>query len=204
MSWICRNCETENPDTMEVCEVCNSPAPSAADIIGTWMFHYQEDKEMLLHVRRDGFAKASSGTKYHWQFINGEFVLFLKDLVSYRGRLVKDRIEGTAYGIYKPMGWNWFAIRRDDSFVRASLLSGSWIIENDAPDLEENVILFQPDRVLESSLYGTGKWFIEDGNLVMITANDFVRYEANISNAEIVGKGRNKISNEWNFKLKKQ
>ena len=24
MSWICRNCETENPDTLDVCEVCNS------------------------------------------------------------------------------------------------------------------------------------------------------------------------------------
>lgn len=24
MSWICLKCETENPDTMDVCEVCNS------------------------------------------------------------------------------------------------------------------------------------------------------------------------------------
>lgn len=24
MSWICRNCETENPDTMDVCEVCDT------------------------------------------------------------------------------------------------------------------------------------------------------------------------------------
>lgn len=24
MSWICPKCETENPDTMAVCEVCNS------------------------------------------------------------------------------------------------------------------------------------------------------------------------------------
>ena len=24
MSWICKGCETENPDSMDVCEVCNS------------------------------------------------------------------------------------------------------------------------------------------------------------------------------------
>lgn len=27
MSWICKNCETENPDTMDVCEVCETHAP---------------------------------------------------------------------------------------------------------------------------------------------------------------------------------
>ena len=27
MSWICKNCETENPDAMEVCEVCSSTKP---------------------------------------------------------------------------------------------------------------------------------------------------------------------------------
>lgn len=27
MSWICRNCETENPDSMDVCEVCETHAP---------------------------------------------------------------------------------------------------------------------------------------------------------------------------------
>ena len=24
MSWICKRCETENPDTVDVCEVCDS------------------------------------------------------------------------------------------------------------------------------------------------------------------------------------
>lgn len=27
MSWICKRCETENPDKMDVCEVCEAPAP---------------------------------------------------------------------------------------------------------------------------------------------------------------------------------
>lgn len=30
MSWICRNCETENPDSMDVCEVCETHAPRIA------------------------------------------------------------------------------------------------------------------------------------------------------------------------------
>ena len=31
MSWICRNCETENPDTLDVCEVCETNAPKILD-----------------------------------------------------------------------------------------------------------------------------------------------------------------------------
>lgn len=32
MSWICKKCETENPDRLKVCEVCNSPRePSIKD-----------------------------------------------------------------------------------------------------------------------------------------------------------------------------
>lgn len=27
MSWICRRCETENPDALEICEVCEAKAP---------------------------------------------------------------------------------------------------------------------------------------------------------------------------------
>ena len=31
MSWICKNCETENPDTLDVCEVCETHAPKIVD-----------------------------------------------------------------------------------------------------------------------------------------------------------------------------
>lgn len=31
MSWICKNCETENPDTLDVCEVCETHAPKIID-----------------------------------------------------------------------------------------------------------------------------------------------------------------------------
>jgi hypothetical protein len=31
MSWICKKCETENPDTMDVCEVCDAIAPRIID-----------------------------------------------------------------------------------------------------------------------------------------------------------------------------
>ena len=31
MSWICRNCETENPDTLDVCEVCETHGPKIVD-----------------------------------------------------------------------------------------------------------------------------------------------------------------------------
>lgn len=31
MSWICKRCETENPDKMDVCEVCDAQAPRITD-----------------------------------------------------------------------------------------------------------------------------------------------------------------------------
>ena len=31
MSWICKRCETENPDTVDVCEVCETHAPMIVD-----------------------------------------------------------------------------------------------------------------------------------------------------------------------------
>lgn len=32
MSWICKRCETENPDKMDVCEVCDAQAPRVIDL----------------------------------------------------------------------------------------------------------------------------------------------------------------------------
>ncbi len=31
MSWICKKCETENPDSLDVCEVCETHAPKIVD-----------------------------------------------------------------------------------------------------------------------------------------------------------------------------
>lgn len=33
MSWICKNCETENSDKLDICEVCESCAPTIFDFI---------------------------------------------------------------------------------------------------------------------------------------------------------------------------
>lgn len=33
MSWICKRCETENPDTHDVCEVCDAQAPYVMDFV---------------------------------------------------------------------------------------------------------------------------------------------------------------------------
>lgn len=173
-------------------------------IIGLWDFHFKENREMLLEIRRDGLALASSGTKYHWQMSDGEFVLYIEDLVYYKGQLDKDTIRGIAYSNYKPLGWEWFATRRNDGLTVDNLESGTWIIDNDVSDLEDNYIRFLPNNILESSLYGIGKWSLDDDKLEIVTANNFIRYEASLSKGKIVGKGRNKLSNEWDFELKKQ
>lgn len=201
MSWICKNCEAENPDTLDICEVCDSPAPCVSDIIGLWDFHYNGAKEMKLEIRRDGYALASSGTKYQWNYENREFELYIDNAVSYRGKLFRNTIKGVAYSIYKPLGWDWYATKRNDGLTVENLESGIWIIENDVSDLEDNYIRFLPNNKIESSLYGEGKWSLNDEKLEIFTANDFIRYVASSSKGLITGIGRNKISNEWTFKL---
>lgn len=173
-------------------------------IVGLWNFHFKENKEMILEIRRDGCAIASSGTKYHWQISDGQFVLFIEDLVYYRGQIENDTIMGIAYSNYNPLGWEWFATKRNDGLTINNLESGIWIIINDVSDLEDNYIRFLPNNILESSLYGIGNWSLDDDKLVIVTANNFIKYEASLSKGKIIGKGRNKLSNEWNFELKKR
>ena len=182
----------------------NNTNEHSQSIIGVWDFHYRDNKEMKLEIRRDGFALASSGTKYQWSYSNEEFVLYIVDYVYYKGLLKNETLKGVAYSCYNPLGWEWFATRRNDGLTIDNLKSGTWIIENDVSDLEDNYIQFFPNNVLNSSLYGSGEWFLSDNGLKIITANSFITYEASYVKGKIVGKGRNKLSNEWNFELKKQ
>ena len=173
------------------------------DLIGLWDFHYKESKEMSLEIKRDGTASASSGTKYKWQYSNDIFVLYIEDFVYYKGSIENNIIKGVAYSIYKPLGWAWFATKRNDGLTIDNLESGTWVIINDVPDLEDNHLRFLPKNILESSIYGVGRWTLENEKLEIVTANNFIKYEASLVKGRIVGKGRNKMSNEWNFELKK-
>lgn len=51
MSWICPRCETENPDSMESCEVCGNPIPQKTPVINF--------VEMALDTILPGYSKYS-------------------------------------------------------------------------------------------------------------------------------------------------
>ena len=176
----------------------------AANLIGYWDFTFKKNKTMQLTIGRDGYARASSGTKYCWKLSGNEVEFFMPDMVSYKGILEGNTITGTAFSSYNPIGWEWSAVKRCDGMTLDNLTSGVWVIVNDVPDLEDNTVRFLPDNILESDLYGNGRWYLDDDNLEIVTANDFIKYSGQFEKGQVAGKGRNRISNEWNFKLIKK
>ena len=173
-------------------------------LIGYWDFTYKEGKTMQLSISRDGYARASSGTKYNWSLSGNTVNIYMPDLVSYKGEVSGDTITGIACSSYNPLGWEWSAKRRDDGLTKSNLTSGEWMIVNDAEDLEDNKVRFLPDNSLESDLYGKGKWSLEGDELVIVTANEFIKYTGSFVKGVISGKGKNRMSNEWGFKLIKK
>lgn len=176
----------------------------AMKLIGYWDFTFKKDRTIQLTIGRDGYAKASSGTKYSWKLSGNEVEFFIPDMVSYKGVIEGDTITGTAYSCYNPIGWKWSAARRGDGMTLDNLTSGVWVIVNEVPDLDDNEVRFLPNNILESNLYGNGKWYLDDDNLEIITANEFIKYVGKFVKGHVIGKGRNQISNEWIFKLIKK
>ena len=174
------------------------------NLVGYWDFTYHNNKTMQLTICRDGFAKASSGTNYKWILSGDEVKIFIPGTVSYKGKIVGNEIKGTAYSTYNNMGWEWSAKKRNDGMIEENLTSGEWVILNDVEDLDDNIIRFRADNVLESNLYGIGQWFLHGDKLEIITADDFIKYTGTFSKGKVLGKGKNRISNVWNFKLIKR
>lgn len=187
--------------------VINDDCVLSADsknIIGYWDFNFKKGKTMQLTIGRDGYAKASSGTKYRWELSGNEIDIYIQDLVSYKGILDGDIITGTAFSNYNPIGWTWSAIRRGDGMTFDNLTTGEWVIVNDVQDLDDNEVRFMPNNNLDSKLYGSGRWYLDSDKLEIITANEFIKYTGTFVKGQVTGIGRNQISNEWNFKLIKK
>ena len=180
----------------------NSPQEDVK-VVGNWDFTYHNDKTMQLAISRDGIARASSGTKYNWKLSGSNIEIFIEGMVSYKGLVAYGLMNGTATSVYNPNAWPWSAKKRNDGLTVEDLISGSWTIVNDVDDLEDNKVSFLHDNIINSDLYGQGKWSLDGDQLVIITANDFIKYTAKFIKGEIVGKGRNRIADEWNFKLLK-
>lgn len=69
MSWICRNCETENPDILDVCEVCETHAPKIVD------FRYDKvlsGKPIMINWKTENCDKVSIFYKGETVDVSGE------------------------------------------------------------------------------------------------------------------------------------
>lgn len=182
----------------------NTSCAGDSDLVGYWDFNFKKGKTMQLTIGRDGYARASSGTKYSWKLLGNRVNIYIPEFVSYEGVLEDDTISGIATSAYNPLGWEWSAKRRNDGMTMDNLTSGEWVIVNDVQDLDDNEVRFLTDNILESSLYGTGRWYLNGDELEIITANEFIKYTGRFVKGQVSGKGRNQMANEWNFKLIKK
>ena len=161
MSWICEKCETENPDSLYICEVCNSHRPKKENTSGnlttpvdeTWL--YDEPKKY------DGFSfplimpKDYNG-KYNWEKIYNEpyeitypfeYIGYLKSAAKMGDRwaqklLARCYLRGSA--VKKDVGEavKWFIRAAEQGDADAALAAGLWYTqggENFLQDKEEGI-----------------------------------------------------------------
>jgi len=155
-----------------------------------------------LVILNDGTAYTNEGkTKYSWNLLDPDTInLSLEKNTFYQGKFDSNgNLSGFAHnGI---LHWEWEAIRIYNGLDKQSLINGKWIILNNDPDLENNIVTFLPNGALESSLYGKGSWKLSNNELELITANGFIKYTAQYHNKGIVGYAINRIGNRWDFKM---
>lgn len=174
---------------------------------GHWLFRYNKlkNKETDLVILNDGTAYADDrNTKYKWSLLAPDTInLSLAGITFYQGKFNNNGNVLNGYAHNGSLHWEWEAIKENDGLDKYSLIHGKWVILNDDIDLEDNVITFISNGLLESSLYGKGSWRLLNNELELITANGFIKYIAQYHHKEIAGNAINRIGNRWNFKLKR-
>lgn len=176
----------------------------STNIIGHWDFYYRDGKKITIIIKPDGTALTSLNNTYRWKAIReNEILIYLEGLVSYRGVISGDRIEGNAYSEQYGRNWPWWAERKNKCLTEDDLLHSRWIITNECNELQDNEIDFLQNGTINSSIYEGGTWSLDDGILSIETANAFLYYEARYYKGVICGEAHNIIGNKWNFKLQK-
>lgn len=186
-------------------DITRESSCESINVIGHWDFYYREGSKMQITIKPDGTAITSLNNKYLWKSeADNEIILYIKGMVSYRGCISGDTIEGQAYSEQFGRCWPWHATRRDDGLSKENLIQGKWLLKNEIEDLDDNIIEFDSDNGLISSVYDDGSWELDGGVLKITTANGFLLYEGRFSKGVISGEARNLIGDNWKFTLTKK
>lgn len=170
------------------------------DVIGKWDFNFwlEEDKSNILTFFPDGNA-TTGVTFYKYEICGEKLHLFIEGYVDYWGTLDGELLSGTAES-YNNV-WHWSAKRHIAPIIEPipekKLFKSKWIIKNDTDELEDNVLFFEKNGVLKSSLYGQGLWEYVNNDLVIETASGFIKYTIKVIDNQIDAHAINKVGQEW-------
>lgn len=170
------------------------------DVIGKWDFNFwqEEGKSNILTFLPDG--EATTGvTFYKYEFCGEKLHLYIEDYVDYWGTFDGEKFTGTAES-YSNI-WHWSAKRHVAPIIKPipekKLFNNKWIIKNDTDELKNNVLLFEKNGVLLSSIYGQGSWKYVDKDLVVETASGFIKYIIKEIDNQLYARAKNKVGQEW-------
>ena len=155
-------------------------------------------------------VRTNSGTKFNWRYISSNKIeIYIQDYVSLIGNIVNETlVGGIAYSDYSGLDWKWTCKRYIPNpepvighINKSEIINGKWTISNSI-DLADNEITFDEHGNLSSNLYGAGTWYINNDELVINTANNFITYKFQILDNEWSGNARNEMGNEWESHFK--
>jgi len=170
------------------------------DVIGKWDFNFwlEEGKSCILTFFPDGDA-TTGVTFYKYEVCGEKLHLFIKDYVDYWGTFDGEVLSGTADS-YSNV-WHWSAKRHVAPIIKPIpekiLFNSKWIVKNETDELDDNVLHFEKDGTLKSSLYGSGFWKYVDKDLIVETASGFIKYTIKEIDNQLDAHAINKVGQEW-------
>lgn len=174
-----------------------------APFIGYWNFEYELGKEVGLNIFRNYKALTSLNIEFNWKPVfDDEIELYIPGIISYRGTISNSVIEGIAKKEFYVGEWNWRATKKNYSFSEEYLIYSVWKLINENSEIDDFEFQILPKGLLNSKTKGEGRWYIDNKYLLLSISNGFLSFYVGFNEGNICGKGRNKLGQEWNIKLK--
>ena len=175
-----------------------------AKFIGKWFFYFKKDHVQLLNIQRNYKASTNMGYEFEWKPISDtEIEIFIDGIIYYRGEIETDIITGTAYREFHDKQWLWKAIKQSSVLSADTLPYSTWRMSTDIGELNNKEFQFLPHGELISNDLGSGKWFVDNQEVLFTLANGYISCIVQLEGNKLIGKAKNKSGNNWEFQLQR-
>lgn len=175
-----------------------------AKFIGKWLFYFKKDQVQCLNIQRNYKATTNLGYEFEWKPISDtEIEIFIDGIIYYRGEIETDTITGTAYREFQDKQWLWKAIRQSSMLSSDTLPYSTWKISTDKSELNNKEFQFLPHGELMSNELGSGKWFVDNQEVLFTLASGYISCIAHQECNILMGKAKNKSGIYWDFQLQR-